>query len=110
MDPGAIGRKFLLQNSKSLIFNHVDKANNTQSIEVDTSAISTNDHTTLFLVTVCEWGTGKTYAALGTYRGKSEKQAPTIILDSIGDVSASFKNGTLKVSFKKVFSYVSIYY
>lgn len=109
MNPGAIGRKFLLQNSKKP-FSNFEHGSNSNSIAADVSKAGSASYGRPFAVTVCDWGTGGTYLILGTYRGANEKQMPSIATDTLGGTTVSFEDGVLTVTLSERMSYLGIYY
>lgn len=109
MDPGAIGRKFLLQNSKKT-FANFGHFSNSNAITVNVSKAGSAIYGRLFAVTTCDWGTGETYLTLGIYRGTDEKQIPSVAVDTLGGCSVSFNEGSLTVTLGRKMSYIGIYY
>lgn len=89
---------------------HTYRANNIQNIEIDISKVENNNVSIPFLVTLCDWSTGECFAISGIYRGKSERQIPHIISDSLGKCEVSYETGVLKISLPRLMSYVFVYY
>ena len=91
-------------------FGHTYRATNTQNIEIDISKVKNDNASIPFLVTLCDWTTGECFAISGIYRGKSERQIPHIISDSLGECEVSYETGVLKISLSRSISYVLVYY
>lgn len=62
------------------------------------------------MAALCDWNSAECTFVMGSYRGKTERQTPTIVLDGLGETAASYENGFLKISFKKQISYIGVYY
>lgn len=100
---------FRISNSKKT-FANFGHFSNSNAITVNVSKAGSATYGRLFAVTTCDWGTGKTYLILGTYRGTDEKQIPSVAVDTLGGCSVSFNEGSLAVTLGKKMSYIGIYY